>query len=169
MRDASANKCGVISSSYEILANLMLADQEFLENKARYVDDVIAILNQLAEQEANLILRRHGEAGDTLSYTEISDRVSREINANYARFFDFFENNPALCLQPEYENAILHSMPGMIRSDKAYKQRIRDLPVKIKHAVIANTLASTMVYSGDDNAVFSSIIEAQLKRIPNYQ
>ena len=169
MRDASANKCGVISSSYEILANLMLSDDEFLDNKARYVDDVVAILNRLAEQEAHLILKRHSQAGDTLSYTEISDRISREINANYARFFDFFENNPAICSQPEYENAILHSMPEMIRGDSTYRQRIRDLPVKIKHAVIANTLASTMVYSGDDAAVFSSIIEAQLKRFPNYQ
>ena len=169
MRDASANKCGVISSSYEILANLMLSDDEFLDNKARYVNDVVAILNQLAEQEAHLILKRHSEAGDTLSYTEISDRISREINANYARFFDFFENNPALCSQPEYENAILHSMTEMIRGDSTYRQRVRDLPAKIKHAVIANTLASTMVYSGDDAAVFSSIIEAQLKRFPNYQ
>jgi glutamate dehydrogenase len=168
MRDASANKCGVISSSYEILANLMLSDQEFLENKAEYVADVVSILNQLAEQEADLILRRHREAGDTISYTEISNLVSREINTNYARFFEFFENNPALCLQPHYENAILHSMPQMIRGSGTYKQRIKNIPVKIKHAIIANTLASSMVYSGDDTAVFSSIVEAQLKRFPNY-
>lgn len=169
MRDASANKCGVISSSYEILANLMLSDQEFLENKAEYVADVVSILNQLAEQEADLILRRHREAGDTVSYTEISNLVSREINTNYARFFEFFESNPVLCLQPHYENAILHSMPQMIRGSGTYKQRIKNIPVKIKHAIIANTLASSMVYSGDDTAVFSSIIEAQLKRFPNYQ
>lgn len=169
MRDASANKCGVISSSYEILANLMLSDEEFLENKAEYVADVVSILNQLAEQEASLILRRHREGGDTVSYTEISNLVSREINTNYARFFEFFENNPALCLQPQYENAILHSMPRMIRRDSTYKQRIKSIPVKIKHAIIANTLASSMVYSGDDTAVFSSIVEAQLKRFPSYQ
>ncbi len=169
MRDASANKCGVISSSYEILANLMLSDQEFLENKAEYVADVVSILNQLAEQEADLILRRHREGGDAISYTEISNLVSREINTNYARFFEFFESNPVLCLQPHYENAILHSMPQMIRGSGTYKQRIKNIPVKIKHAIIANTLASSMVYSGDDTAVFSSIIEAQLKRFPNYQ
>lgn len=29
MRDASANKCGVISSSYEIIANLLMSDEEF--------------------------------------------------------------------------------------------------------------------------------------------
>jgi glutamate dehydrogenase len=168
MRDASANKCGVISSSYEILANLMLSDQEFLENKAEYVADVVSILNQLAEQEAELILRRHREAGDTISYTEISNLISREINTNYARFFEFFEKHSELCLQPQYENAILHSMPQMIRNSGTYKQRIKNIPIKIKHAIIANTLASSMVYSGDDTAVFASIVEAQLKRFPNY-
>ena len=33
IRDASANKCGVISSSYEIIANLIFSNNEFLENK----------------------------------------------------------------------------------------------------------------------------------------
>ncbi len=169
MRDASANKCGVISSSYEILANLMLSDEEFLANKAQYVADVISILNQLAEQEAELILRRHREGGGAILYTEISVSLSREINTNYSRFFDFFESNPGLCLKPDYENAILHSMPKMIRGDSTYKKRIKNLPVKIKHAVLANTLASSMAYSGDDSVVFSSIIEAQIKRFPNYQ
>jgi glutamate dehydrogenase len=122
----------------------------------------------LAEQEAELILRRHREAGDTISYTEISNLISREINTNYARFFEFFEKHSELCLQPQYENAILHSMPQMIRNSGTYKQRIKNIPVKIKHAIIANTLASSMVYSGDDTAVFSSIVEAQLKRFPNY-
>ena len=168
MRDASANKCGVISSSYEILANLMLSDDEFLQNKAEYVADIITILNQLAEQEASLILSRHREIGGTSSYTEISDLVSREINNNYTRFFDFFEANPDLCLKPDYENAILHSMPSMIRRQSDYRQRIGSLPAKVKHAILASTLASSMVYSGDDSSFFATIVEAQLKRFPHY-
>ena len=168
MRDASANKCGVISSSYEILANLMLSDEEFLQNKTEYVSDVVTILNQLAEQEASVILRRHREIAGATSYTEISDLVSREINNNYTRFFDFFEANPDLCLKPDYENAILHSMPDMIRRQSRYQQRIRRLPTKVKHAILASTLASSMVYSGDDSNVFATIVEAQLKRFPQY-
>lgn len=57
----------------------------------------------------------------------------------------------------------------MIRGSGAFKRRIENIPVKIRHAIIANTLASSMVYSSDDTAVFSSIVEAQLKRFPNYQ
>src|SRR5262249_42235693 len=44
MRDASANKCGVISSSYEIIANLLLSEEEFLEHKKPYVAGVLEIL-----------------------------------------------------------------------------------------------------------------------------
>ena len=58
MRDASANKCGVISSSYEIIANLLLSEREFMEHKERYVGDVLAILEKRAADEARLILRR---------------------------------------------------------------------------------------------------------------
>jgi glutamate dehydrogenase len=168
MRDASANKCGVISSSYEILANLMLSDEEFLEHKAEYVADVVSILNQTVEREASLILKRHQEAGEALSYTELSGHISREINANYAQFFEYFENNPDLCLQPDYENALLHSMPQMIRSSSIYRRRVKDIPEKVRHAIMASTLASSMVYSGDDSARLAAVVETQLKRLPRY-
>ena len=67
---------------------MALAGRELFQTR-----DVIEILNQLAEKEAELILRRHRESAEPTTYTEISDRVSREINANYARFFDFFEKH----------------------------------------------------------------------------
>ncbi|NVN90916.1 MAG: NAD-glutamate dehydrogenase, partial [Desulfuromonadales bacterium] len=62
MRDASANKCGVISSSYEIIANLLLSEKEFLAHKDEYVYDVLDILEKRAADEATLILRRRRES-----------------------------------------------------------------------------------------------------------
>ena len=59
LRDASANKCGVISSSYEIIANLLLSEKEFLKHKQEYVRDVLEILVRRASDEANLIMARH--------------------------------------------------------------------------------------------------------------
>ena len=94
LRDASANKCGVISSSYEIIANLLLTEEEFLKHKKRYVKDVLAILVRRAADEANLIMARRREQG--LLGTEISDRISGEINAHYARLFKFFQAKPEL-------------------------------------------------------------------------
>ena len=68
LRDASANKCGVISSSYEIIANLLLREKEFLAHKEECVKDVLTILQRRAANEAELILRRHGEANGKQTY-----------------------------------------------------------------------------------------------------
>ena len=164
MRDASANKCGVISSSYEIIANLTLSEAEFLAHKQQYVSDVIIILNRMAEQEARVIIKRQGEAGGKITYTDISTQVSQEINAHYARMFAYFQANPELVTQANYKNAILAHMPALIREPQ-FQDRISRLPEKVKYAILASKLASSMVYFGDDNTVYGDIIAAQVKRL----
>ncbi|HEY4744827.1 MAG TPA: NAD-glutamate dehydrogenase domain-containing protein [Desulfuromonadaceae bacterium] len=164
MRDASANKCGVISSSYEIIANLLLTEREFLEHKERYVADVLAILQKRAEDEAALILRRRREPGCTLLYTEISDAISHEINALYARLFAFFQGHPELCLQPPFRRAILNHLPRLLRDSATYRQRIKRLPAKYLYAVLAAEIASSMVYQGDREADFGAMIRGHLQR-----
>ena len=77
LRDASANKCGVISSSYEIIANLLMSDNEFLKRKSDYVKDVLFILEKRAAEEAELIFKRHREAGGKKLYSDISMELSR--------------------------------------------------------------------------------------------
>ncbi|MBV5349756.1 amino acid dehydrogenase, partial [bacterium] len=94
MRDASANKCGVISSSYEIIANLLLTEKEFLTHKDQYVSDVLDILKKRAGDEARLILQRWREANGSQSYTEVSDLISQNINSFYHRLFQFFTAHP---------------------------------------------------------------------------
>lgn len=164
MRDASANKCGVISSSYEIIANLTLSEAEFLAHKQQYVSDVIIILNRMAEQEARVIIKRQREAGGKITYTDISTQVSQEINAHYARMFAYFQANPELVTQANYKNAILAHMPALIREPQ-FQDRISRLPEKVKYAILASKLASSMVYFGDDNTVYGDIIAAQVKRL----
>lgn len=164
MRDASANKCGVISSSYEIIANLTLSEAEFLAHKQQYVNDVIAILNQMAEQEARVVIKRQREAGGKITYTDISTQVSQEINAHYARMFAYFQANPHLVHEAAYKQAMLAHMPALIQTEQ-FKERIERLPEKVKYAILASKLASSMVYFGDDNTVYGDIIEAQVKRL----
>ncbi len=163
MRDASANKCGVISSSYEILGNLMLSDTEFLLHKDEYVRDVIQILNRLAEQEARLIIRRHHELGGVVPFTEISNLVSRQINEHYARMFAYFQAHPDKIKQDSYRQAILQHMTHLIQT--TFPERINRLPEKIKYAVLASKLAASLVYLGDDNTVYGDLIEAQIRRM----
>ncbi|MBI5070647.1 MAG: NAD-glutamate dehydrogenase [Deltaproteobacteria bacterium] len=161
MRDASANKCGVISSSYEIIANLLLSEEEFLGNKKRYVAGVLAILEKRAADEAHLILRRRQETGRLM--TEISDAVSTEINANYARLFRFFQSRPELCLQEPFRRAILSHLPALLQGAR-FRKRINRLPPKYRSAILAAEIGSSMVYRGDHEAEFEDTVRLHLQR-----
>lgn len=166
MRDASANKCGVISSSYEIIANLILTDEEFLENKDEYVTDVIKILNQMAEVEARAVIRRYREQEASETYTEISSLLSQEINNHYARMFHYFESNPDQLSMPKQKRALLAHMPDIIKNSDKFGPRLQThLPEKVKFAILASKLASGLVYAGDDASLYADIIEAQLHRV----
>jgi glutamate dehydrogenase len=163
MRDASANKCGVISSSYEIIANLLLSEAEFLAEKERYVHDVLEILEKRAADEARLILKRRRE-NPALICTEISDALSGEINDHYATIFRFFQNRPNLCLQPIYRRAILAHLPRMLREEPKYARRIKNLPPKYLFAILAAEIGSSLVYRGDREADFEAAIKGHLLR-----
>ena len=164
LRDASANKCGVISSSYEIIANLMLSDKEFLLHKQRYVADVLQILERRAEDEARLILRRFAEPGNTLLYTEISAAISSEINAHYARLFDYFQKNPALSNDPLFVGIIEQHLPKFLVETKRFRSRIKNLPPKYRYAILASELASSLVYRGDSEANFVEMLRGHARR-----
>ena len=165
MRDASANKCGVISSSYEIIANLMFSDEEFLACKEEYVADVMDILNRMAEQEARAILQRYKSLDGAVTYTDLSTQISREINQHYARMFEFFQSNPERCTLPDHLAALRSHMPAMIQDSPLLHDRINRLPEKVKYAILASKLASAMVYAGNDDSLYEDLIDAQLKRI----
>ncbi len=146
LRDASANKCGVISSSYEIIGNLLLDEREFLAHKAEYVRDVLEILERRATDEASLLFRRHREEGGKRSFTELSEALSVEINQHKARLFRFFEGRPEEHLKPPYRQALLAHLPRLVRESPTFKLRVRQLPPKYRSAILAAELATTMVY-----------------------
>jgi glutamate dehydrogenase len=165
MRDASANKCGVISSSYEIIANLLLSEREFMEQKERYAADVLTILEKRAADEARLIVRRQRESGGTLLYSEISETISQNINSFYARLFEFFTARPELCLQAPFRQAILSHLPHLLQDSAVYRQRIRTLPQKYLCAILAAEIGSSLVYSGNRDADFEDMVRRHLARV----
>lgn len=163
MRDASANKCGVISSSYEIIGNLLLTESEFLAHKERYVHDVLEILEKRAEDEARLILKRRRETPGLLC-TEISDALSAEINGHYARLFKFFQGRPELCRQPLFRRAILAHLPRILREEPGYRRRLGKLPPKYLFAILAAEIGSSLVYRGNREADFEGMLRLHLAR-----
>jgi glutamate dehydrogenase len=164
IRDASANKCGVISSSYEIIANLLLSEREFHEHKERYVADVLAILEKRAADEARLILRRRRESGETQLYSEISEAISQNINNLYTRLFEFFSSRPELLLQPPFRQAIIGHLPRMLQETAAFRQRIKRLPRKYLCAILAAEIGSSLVYTASRDADFEEMIRRHLAR-----
>ena len=163
MRDASANKCGVISSSYEIIANLLLSEQEFLAEKERYVRDVLQILETVSEWEARLILERRRK-NPALLCTQISDAISHEINGHYTRLFKFFQGRPDLCNQPLYRRAIIGHLPHMLQEEPRYRRRIGRLPQKYLFAILAAEIGSSMVYRGNRETAYEDEVRLHVAR-----
>ena len=59
VKDSSANKCGVICSSYEIAASLLLDEKTFLEIKKPFVEEVLHQLRHLARREAAVLFSHY--------------------------------------------------------------------------------------------------------------
>jgi glutamate dehydrogenase len=165
MKDASANKCGVISSSYEVIANLLMSDEEFLENKERYVSDVLQILERRAADEAGLILTRHQEKEGGRHYTQISDDISREINAHYNRLFDLLRNRSDLTEEPIFRKALYAHLPRMVSESRKLRSRLKDIPEKYVYAIMASEIASSLVYQSNRETDFVDQIRGHLKRV----
>jgi len=163
VRDASANKCGVISSSYEILANLLMTEKEFLAHKEEYVADVLQILEKRAQSEAELIFRRYEERKGAELYTNISQSISTEINEHYSRLFEYFQSRPELADQPLFERVIVNHLPAFIGNNKKFRRRVKGMPPKIKFAILASELASHIVYKGGWEMDFEHRLQGYIK------
>jgi glutamate dehydrogenase len=164
IRDAAANKCGVISSSYEIIANLLFSEREFLAHKREYVADVLGILERRARDEANLIFQRHREAGGTRLYTEIAAAISNAINDHYARLFAYFQTHPQFARSSRFQPVLLAHLPACIGNNPAWRRRIKRLPVKYVFAILASELASTIVYHGGWEVDLADSLKRFVKR-----
>jgi glutamate dehydrogenase len=164
LRDASANKCGVISSSYEIIANLLLSEKEFFAHKEEYVAGVLEILEKRASDEAELIFRRYRDAGGKVPYTEISRSLSGEINDWYARIFDHFQARPDLTLRPPFRRALQAHLPGLIRETPRFRVRVRNLLPKYRAAILAAEIATTIVYRGGFTPDFGQDLKSYVSR-----
>jgi len=79
VKDSSANKAGVITSSYEICAAMLLSEEEFFLNKKQIVGEVLDKLQEYARLEAELLFREFEYFDGSLP--DLSKVVSGAINA----------------------------------------------------------------------------------------
>jgi glutamate dehydrogenase len=144
IKDSSANKTGVICSSYEIIASLTISDKEFFEIKQTYVSEVIDILRQKADSEAKLLFREYMRGGKTL--VELSMDISREINdVTDILLIELTKREAEVASEPFFQELVLKHCPPVLV--EKYKQRILDkLPLAHKIAICSAYMASNIIY-----------------------
>jgi len=146
-KDSSANKCGVICSSYEIISSLILEPEEFMKIKKVYVDQVVVKLREKADLEAKLLLREYHERGGRDNLVDLSKVVSHVIN----RVTDLVSEDLDKLSEKQFrtpllDHIILDHIPDVLV--ERYKDRIlTEIPRSYRQAVISADVASKIVYT----------------------
>lgn len=144
VKDSSANKCGVVTSSCEIAASMLLSKDEFLEIKKELVDDVLAHLRKIAKAEAELLFNTYKNFPGALPH--FSERISNAINkVTDALIHRLADVNPDDDLFQELLPLVKENLPQKLQ-DVAWDRAPAMFPVQYQRNAIASTLASKLVY-----------------------
>ena len=149
-KDSSANKCGVICSSYEIVASMMLSPVEFIEIKEVFVGEVLERLRLLARQEAELLarmLRRQPRLHLPDASIRLSRTVIRVADAIEAAL-DQVDNRHLPLLQ----SVTRDHMPRILL-ERATDRLTKRVPEAYRRWLIAKSLAARIVYREGIEAV----------------
>jgi glutamate dehydrogenase len=143
MKDSSANKCGVITSSYEIQASMLLDEPAFMKLKDAFVDQVLVKLREFARREAELLLAE-GRRHPSVPLPELSTRLSKAMNAAadavYASMGSWTDADKAAMRE-----VILEHVPEVLA--KAVGDRLFTvLPAPYQAWMVAKSLSSRIVY-----------------------
>ena len=142
-KDSSANKCGVICSSYEILSSMLVDEATFLKIKPTFIDEVMNILRKLANMEAQALLREHRHQPQ-LSLPQLSVRLSKAINKASDAIAERIPalNSDHMVLARTWAMAHIPSILKIGKEDKVLDM----LPEAYLYQIIATSLASTIIY-----------------------
>lgn len=138
IKDASANKCGVITSSYEILSGLMLNAEEFKSIKKELVVEIMEILRNSACREADWLFSEFKASKTKL--TALTEQLSRQINAKNVAITSYLSTEPELI----DDEIILDHLPKIFR--QKFSDRLNRIPAEYKKAIVAVELATRMIY-----------------------
>ena len=143
LKDSSANKCGVICSSFEIGACMLIDEVEFMEIKEEFVRQVLSRLRDLARAEAELLARLHQHHPHSplpemsIRISKIMSRVSDSLIANW--------NDMGETQQQELKRLVIEHLPPVLI------QRVGDalwtkMPDTYLQWMMAKSLAARIVY-----------------------
>jgi len=144
IKDSSANKGGVICSSFEVLLGLALSETVFLQNKPALVAEILARVEKCSANEADLLLETHRKKGEHL--TAISDQISNRINQYTYELLDYLDKIP-LSQNPQdpmLKSFLNYCLPTL--QEHFTEELLKNIPDHHKKAIIACHLSAYMVY-----------------------
>ncbi|MCJ2164266.1 MULTISPECIES: NAD-glutamate dehydrogenase domain-containing protein [unclassified Pseudodesulfovibrio] len=142
----SANKTGVICSSYEILAGLILNEAEFMEIKDEYIVQLLDILRARARAEARLLMREFKLAGGARTITQLSFELSESINSLADRVLQVLESTVGkVADDPELVQVLLAYCPAVL-VEKHRDRVVNDIPRGHQLALLAAYVSAKMLY-----------------------
>ncbi len=157
IKDASANKGGVTSSSLEVLGSLALTDEEYVKHlcekegktpefRKNYVNEVLDIIRENARLEFE-VLWNENKANKT-PFTILTDQLSDKINkmADSIRKSDLWKNEAILRAVIER-----HCPPSLVNM-VGVGAIIERVPGNYLQAIVASRLASHFIYQYGLNA-----------------
>lgn len=145
IKDSSANKAGVICSSFEVLCGLALNDEQFMANKSKLVLEILERLASCASNEAELLLRTHQETKDFL--TDISNEISLRINEFNYQLLDYLDRIswPEDPKNPLTKCFLDYCLPTLRNHFK--EEMLAEIPEHHKKAIVSCYISAQLVYS----------------------
>jgi len=145
VKDSSANKCGVICSSLEIVASMLLTAHEFKAIKPRYVPQVLTRLRSLARLEAQMLFAEAAKDANA-ALPALSERISvciLRVGLGLDAALDALPRDEQKRLFP----LVMESAPPVLFEDAAVRANAsRTLPWPYQRSCITSGLASRLVY-----------------------
>ena len=152
-KDASTNKGGVTSSSLEVLASLVLNDEQFLSKfkngtdfYREYVQQVQKTIVSNAEKEAASLLKYKAKTG--LSLPEASDSLSNEIN----KLSDLIAQSDDLWNDLNLRKTIFtQSIPSLLLQEAgSVDEVLKRLPDAYSRSLFATAISTRYIYEDHD-------------------
>ncbi|MFA6507957.1 MAG: hypothetical protein WCT14_17785, partial [Treponemataceae bacterium] len=150
-KDASTNKGGVTSSSFEVFGSLAMSDEEYDANlrvaadgiprfRKDYVEGIIRMIRANARAEFDLLWREHSETGIPL--TSLSNSVSEKIN----RIADAVRESPLADEKELKERILTEYTPPRLLKLLGLETILARVPASYLKAIVAAKMATDFVY-----------------------
>jgi len=143
LKDSSANKCGVICSSFEIDACMLLDEDVFMEIKDTFVEQVLIRLRELARAEAELLARLHQHHPHS-PLPEMSVRISKmmgRVSDSLIAHWDSLTEEQ----EKELQRLVLEHLPEIL-VERVGDALWTEMPDTYLQWMMAKSLAARIVY-----------------------